>query len=229
MNIMRNERINVAVFKSGKYYKGELIRDRLYVNPTIPSFMYYEKRYCNLTAEKLEEIKNLIPNLGYIEEEDKFIVFDTTKEEYDEITLPLYVDTGVPKYTQKDYTFKFPTEAAREASKIIGKKVFDELYRINHKAEYDKLTTLLKKGNGIAYIDTDEFPNFLILKDHIEDCKVLHDFTAKKKIIGTKAKEEVITLRVPEEYIPFAIGRGGSNVKYMANEIGAKYIKVESL
>lgn len=221
----------IALHKDGRYTKAKLVEGHVeeYYN-TEEKFVEVYNIWMNtwfgleLTEELLKGLD--IPNLGYIKTNTGFEVYDITKEEYTDEVLPIYVDVfGSIKKSPKTLVFKTPTPESVEASRVIYKKIEAKLEKMKHDECIKLVNELIEKGNGIAYIRTRN-SLFQLLSE--ENIKILFSSNCCY-VIGKTAKKPILDLYVPDVLVPMIIGKGGKKVKKMAEEIGAKIIKVKPI
>lgn len=222
--------MKIAVFEKGQYYKGEVVNNKIFAYRSSKDFSKVGKRWNNISiTEELLESFN-IPNLGYIETEDGFKLFDKSKVTYSEEELPVYIDYfGTPRNTGKWTTIKTLTREALDASELMLLAVRKELFRMEHKKELEDIAGSIEKGKGIAYIEFRDPTKIYEILSHIPNARVLCEVGYTGYIIGSEAKSHQLELHVPEKLIPFVIGKNGRNIKSIAQCVGATYIKVTAL
>jgi len=222
----------VAVYKNGKYYRAELLDGRLVIEFDKSEFAELSQLETIVDVLLSEELLDSldIPNLGYKKTDTGFQIFDVTKEEYMEESLPMYVDVfGEIKKSQKRVSFKIPTKEAIDASEEMCRKVNIAIRKIRDNKIAENAIKLVNK-TGLAYInlgmlrDMDIFYSALLKKQ----IKILFEFN-HHYIIGSSVKEPHIDLYVPQNIIPIVLGKGGERIKQIAKKVKAKKIVVKPL
>lgn len=221
----------IALYKEGRYYKGKVVDGHLIkIYDSEEKFveiyhLLVKTWYGKILTEELLKSFN-INNLGYIKTDTGFMLYDTSKQEYTEEKLPVYVDLfGSIKETKKTVVLKTPTKESIDASKIIYKKVEAHLTKLKHEEDIQIIHNSLEAGNGIAYINT-KTNLFEVLSE--ENIKILFS-SNQGYILGKVAKMPILDLYVPESIIPMVIGKGGQMIKKITTEIGAKKINVKPI
>ena len=156
------------------------------------------------------------------------------------ITAPLYefnLDTGSFVLIAESYTDETIDPAEYEWVKETYSRCVEAI--ASEQAEVFEKLFIEKTLDGISSFVTIssnhyEEPNYFyeqyIPKDYIKVCerncsftRVKHDVVFIKKM---DAKGQVVTIKIPDLYKGLVIGKGGENIKKIANQINAKRINV---
>lgn len=217
----------VALFQYGEYEYGCINEDgkfewRADLNDT---------GFLRVNLETLTQVtKNLnIPNFGYKAYGDAFLIFDKSKEEYTEYELPVLVKVfDKLTITKKRTTLKLPTEETKKKARDMYYTMEDELFRFQHKEEISKLYKAIEKGNGIAYLLHSNYPYLEQIFFHCNEFKKLFVYEYGEYIVGLKQDDnnKILTVNVPKNLVGKIIGKGGTNIKDMAENLGVKKIQV---
>ena len=216
----------IALFVNGDYIYGKL--DEI---GNFSGCIEFDNRLPCIPSEILDDVLSFnIPNLGYSIEGDTVRIFDKTQEEYTTYTLPVFVKMfGKLTATKKTVPFSIPTGETIYAAEKIYQQIRKENLKMHCKEEIEKLYSVIKEGNGIAYVYHYDFPYLCQILFHFDDIIKLFEYQYDHYIVGTKATKEILTLHVPEEIIPMVIGKGGKRINEMAKTIGAFRIKVKPI
>ena len=216
----------IALFKNKNYVLGE-IRDGIffpdYGQKSFPEIM---KKY-GATREILDKI----PNLGYEETEDRFIIWDEGICETSKLTVPLYAKLfDNYKYTGKKHTFNFVTDDAYRAANKMRELAITTVFLEIHKDEVEELERRLDAGKGICFVNRQDIPDIRKISNAANNVILWND-TAGNYVIGDldKVISMEIDLHVPNKLMAFVIGKGGRNIKEMAKKMRVEVIHVNPL
>lgn len=170
-----------------------------------------------------------IPNLGYMADGDGFAIFDKSKEEYVEYEVPVLVKVfDELKVTKKRTKLVIPTEKTIKRARDMYYNIEHEIFRINHMEDIDKLNKEIVKEKGIAWISLMDYPCLESIFLNCNEFKKLFSYKYENYIVGIKQDDsnKILKLNVPKEVVGKVIGKGGKNVKNMAEKLGVKKIEV---
>lgn len=207
----------VALFNDHEYKLGYFSNSGIFIQeyyiPELPTLCKSK----DLTQELLEEI----PNLGYVEGEYEYTIWNKTVTSHTKLTVPVYVKVfGEYKLTQKTYTFEIPSDKMIKAAKImcniIESKIVNRL-----------LESKLAEGKGITFLNLSEMPYSISDIVEVTDKKLLW-YRYGNYVIGdpSMVTSMELNLYVPERLIPIVVGKGGRNVKDMARVMRVNIIHV---
>jgi len=174
-----------------------------------------------------------IPELGYTQQENGgFKIFDKTKEVYNEYILPVYVKVFDKITRSKERrTLIVPTEETLEAARVVYRRIQDEFFKLRTNEEFEELRAIINKGNGIAYIKHSDFPHLDQILFNSDEFIRLFEYQYEFYIIGIQKNDPrlKLSLKVPQSLVGKVIGKGGKNVKEMAEKIGVMRIDVTAI
>lgn len=172
--------------------------------------------------------------------EDCSYVLSAVDQKVIMITAPLYelnLDTDSYVLIAESYTDEAIDPAEYELVKKTYSRCVEEV--ASEQAEVFEKLFMEKTLDGISSIVTIssnpyEEPNYFyeqyIPKGYIKACEKNYPFTClKHDVVFIKkmdAKGQAITIKVPDFYKGLVIGKGGENIKKIANQINAKRINV---
>lgn len=183
------------------------------------------------------------------------ILFSDSKEVYEywnpevfeekKLTLPLFakMPNGSYKYCEKNYSEKVPTvetiEAAQKTKKFVEQQIENYEEILHEVQRYKFAKEKLADKDAVVCIsyttpfDDPPFTSIYEINMNHENFKILR-VPGSNYISGWIAifnmnkvvPNGCITLQVPTHIAGFVIGKGGSNIKAWAREIGVKKIQV---
>lgn len=209
-----------------------LYQDREYVLGHFTTYGNFSKELGNefptiLKSKVCKSLLEGIPNLGYLEKEDAYIVWNNAINENLKLTVPVYVKVfDKYKYTGKTYTFEVPSNETLKAAKEIVDIVYQKKQLEMFKPAIMELENLLKEGKGICFvksIDISHVSWICELTNKEELWSGMHQYVIGDPSMITSLE---LNLYVPDEVIPSVIGKGGKNIKEMAAKMRVNRIHV---
>lgn len=217
-----NDKNYVALFMNGEYILG-------YINDYGIFSVVYEKM---ATVKKSEivtrDFLENIPNVGYIENDHTFSIYDKRESPY-ELTVPVIARVFKDyRATKQVHTFKMLSDEGRIAAISIMNVVEREIMYQTHKHTINCLNDLLEENSGIAFVFAKDFPDISTVCNLLGYQRLWYNMGMY--VIGDpeRVKSLELKLYVPEDVIPFVVGKGGRNVKVMARIMRVNRISVLS-
>lgn len=171
-----------------------------------------------------------IPNLGYNEcENGGYEIFDKSVLEYYEYEVPVYARVFDKMIlTKKKISHSIPTQETVDAARDMYSKIMEEIFKNEHKEEIAKLRKKVIKGDGIAFVNREDYPKIDQFLQCSEDLKKLFNYQFESYIIGIVQNDpmKVLKIKIPENIVGRVIGKGGRNIKEMCEILGVKRIEV---
>lgn len=218
----------VALYKDRKYTIGTLTA----INRFSKSSEFDYPTYPTLLKTSIiqPEFLDIIPDVGYIEEGENLKIFDKSKEEYETLSFPICIDYfGEIRLTGKTVDLTVPTEdsicAAKEILEKVESKVKDAIV---HSTE-TLIENEIEKNDGLQLFEFDDWEQYDIARDFIYNLRNVGTYRIiwkyETSILIAKpslAFHKSIDLYAPKSLMGMIIGKGGENIKQMAQFLHCK-------
>ncbi len=188
-------------------------------------------RYASHLADTFKEL-----GISYeLSDTGELLVYDPEVVEYEEVTAPLHrlcgYQVGIVLGT---HTEKVPSPKMVQAAKEYSQRITDKIHDIGlvkEKKDFENYFAAESKDGICVWWENDA--DDLLQPGNMDDKYFPFNLTRcefyfKGLIILKDALKgkQTITLKVPKFHISRVIGKGGANIKRLADELGLRYIKV---